>query len=123
MSLTPCDGAVNESVAAMLERVDADEAALMSEDLCPSPYFHLQPQAKLETHSSAPQLGAIENSGVRVLQPITPAQTDKAHRRPFPASVLATEVGTAFAIQRGGIIIGCPMCDERCLCSLIWRGV
>ena len=91
---------MNESVAAMLERVDADEAALMSEDLCPSPYYHLQPQAELETHSSATQLGGSDNAGVRVLQPITPAQTDKSLRRPFSEGVLPTEVGVAFVISK-----------------------
>lgn len=97
----PGGGAVNESVDAMLERVDADEAALMSGHSHPSPYFHLQlqPQPKLKTYSSAPreskpyQQEGADSSVVRFFQPITPAEkTGELQRRTFPMGAPPTQV-------------------------------
>lgn len=97
---------VNESVDAMLERVDADEAALMSRQPHPFPYFHLETQPQLRTYSSAPhqlqnpepglkpyQLEGADSSSVRIFQPITPAQTAELNRRTFPSmGALPTQV-------------------------------
>jgi hypothetical protein len=80
--------AVNESVDDMLERVDADEEALMSN--YPTPYIQAQP--KLKGYSSAPLQLEGADSRHYFFHPMTPAQTAELHRRAFPVGAQPTQV-------------------------------